>query len=91
MVVDMFKLAFPKERLGIKVLGKAFIHRQRISKLTVVYAVYGMYFLDLLQTVAATNFAWYMLVAGWGNPEVFVKVPWPGSAQPILTGLSACK
>jgi len=49
--------------------------------------VYTMYCLDLVQTVSTTYFAWFMLVDGWGNPLVFVQVPWPGVAQSILTGI----
>jgi len=51
--------------------------------------VYTMYLLDLAQTVSTTYFAWYMLVTGWGNPLVFIQVPWPGFAQPIFTGILA--
>ncbi|KAJ7156523.1 hypothetical protein C8R43DRAFT_1234758 [Mycena crocata] len=49
--------------------------------------VYGIYFLDVVQTAISTHFAYAMLVEGWGNPSVLTDLPWSSTAIPIFTGL----
>ncbi|KII84926.1 hypothetical protein PLICRDRAFT_45769 [Plicaturopsis crispa FD-325 SS-3] len=49
--------------------------------------VYGVYILDLVQTVLAAHASWALLVAGWGNPLVLVFSPWSVATIPIMSGI----
>ncbi|KAJ3918350.1 hypothetical protein F5877DRAFT_67469 [Lentinula edodes] len=37
-------------------------------------------------SIIAFTWAWRFLVSGWGNPEIFVIVPWQASAHTVLSG-----
>jgi hypothetical protein len=52
--------------------------------------VYGLYLLDLGQTVFVTDVAWAALCAGWGNRKALVYTPWGFSMTPVASGLSKC-
>ncbi|KAI0299867.1 hypothetical protein BC826DRAFT_715853 [Russula brevipes] len=53
----------------------------------VKFTVYGLYLLDLVQTVFVTDVAWAALCAGWGNRKALVYTPWGFSMTPIASGL----
>ncbi|KAI0253262.1 hypothetical protein BJV78DRAFT_1281075 [Lactifluus subvellereus] len=51
--------------------------------------VYGLYLLEIAQTVVATNVAWSTLCAGWGNPRVLVHTSWGFAMIPVVNGAIA--
>jgi len=56
---------------------------------TELYAAYGLYLLELGQTMLVTELAWADLCAGWGIESTLVLVGW-GFLNPIANGLSEC-
>ncbi|KAF8152777.1 hypothetical protein K438DRAFT_1623224, partial [Mycena galopus ATCC 62051] len=44
-------------------------------------------FLDLAQTAFSSHFAFEALASRWGDPAVFVQLPWSSCSIPVLTGL----
>lgn len=53
-------------------------------------AVYGLYLIDLVQTVCITDVAWATFCKGWGKPSVLVITVWGFSITPAVSGLSKC-
>ncbi|KAJ7114674.1 hypothetical protein C8R43DRAFT_1039185 [Mycena crocata] len=51
--------------------------------------VYGVFFLEILQTAITSHFAYSLLVTGWGNPDAFVHLAWSSLATPIFTGITS--
>jgi hypothetical protein len=51
-------------------------------------AAYGLYLLDLVQTVFVMNFAWTALCGGWGNAAALMHTNWCFSMTPIVGGMS---
>ncbi|KAJ7720050.1 hypothetical protein B0H16DRAFT_392718 [Mycena metata] len=51
--------------------------------------VYGLFLLDLAQTIIGTHLGWFFIVTNWGNPASFDIVPWSAAMIPILCGLIA--
>ena len=51
-------------------------------------AAYGLYLLELGQTLLATELAWADLCAGWGIESTLSKINWGFSMTPIANGLS---
>ena len=49
---------------------------------------YGLYLLEIGQTVFVTGIAWGDLCAGWGNPSAFAQNNWGFSMTPLTGGLS---
>ncbi|KAJ6604368.1 hypothetical protein DFH09DRAFT_307436 [Mycena vulgaris] len=49
--------------------------------------VYTIFLLECVQTGITSHFAYSILVTGWGDPSVFVKLPWSSLATPIFTGI----
>ncbi|KAJ7058078.1 hypothetical protein C8F01DRAFT_1149430 [Mycena amicta] len=49
--------------------------------------VYTLFAIDLIQTGFGSAFAYQTLVTNWGNPGVFVTLPWTGVALPFTSGL----
>jgi hypothetical protein len=49
---------------------------------------YGLYLLEIGQTVLVTGIAWRDLCAGWGNPSAFAQNNWGFSMTPLAGGLS---
>ncbi|KAJ3914083.1 hypothetical protein F5877DRAFT_71012 [Lentinula edodes] len=55
---------------------------------TLTLQVLGMiYTLELFHGICILLFGWYYTVSGWGQTEAISKFPWPGLAQPIITGI----
>jgi hypothetical protein len=50
-------------------------------------AAYGLYFLDVLQSIFATDIAWTALCRQWGNPVALVHTTWAFSMNPIVIGI----
>jgi len=46
--------------------------------------VYGVFILDVIQTVFATHLAWGYLISGWGNPAVLFQPPWSLTALSFM-------
>ncbi|KAJ7025966.1 hypothetical protein C8F04DRAFT_1238866 [Mycena alexandri] len=59
------------------------------DKLQLRILVYGLFLLDLAQTVIGTHLGWFFIVTNWGNPASFDIVPWSAAMIPILCGLIA--
>ena len=51
-------------------------------------AAYGLYLLEIGQTVLATDIAWGDFYAGWGTPSALLQINWGFSMNPLVTGLS---
>ncbi|KAH9958995.1 hypothetical protein BC827DRAFT_1217005 [Russula dissimulans] len=51
------------------------------------FTVYGLYVLDLTQTMIVTDSAWGALCSGWGNPTSLVHTTWGFPMVPIVSGL----
>ncbi|KAF8704394.1 hypothetical protein AX14_014031 [Amanita brunnescens Koide BX004] len=49
--------------------------------------VYLLLFLELIQTVLSTHWAWYILVSGWGIPSTVEALNWSAITIPIMAGL----
>ncbi|KAG8951425.1 hypothetical protein FRC04_006196 [Tulasnella sp. 424] len=49
--------------------------------------VYGLFFLDTIQTVMTTHNAWHFLSSGWGNVGVLADPGWSWIAVPLFSGL----
>jgi hypothetical protein len=58
------------------------------TPLTGFCAAYGLYLLELGQTVLVTKLAWTDLCAGWGIEGTLAHVDWGFSMTPIANGLS---
>ena len=56
--------------------------------LSIQLAVYGIFFLDVFQSIVVAAVGWQVLVAGWGRP-VNIEFPgWSFAATPFLSGVS---
>ncbi|KAJ7114300.1 hypothetical protein C8R44DRAFT_881161 [Mycena epipterygia] len=51
--------------------------------------VYGLFLVDVAQTVILTFHGWFFTVSAWGNPATFDTIPWSGPMIPVLCGLVA--
>jgi len=51
-------------------------------------AAYGLYLLELGQTLLVTEMAWADLCAGWGIPSTLFHVDWGFFMTPTADGLS---
>ncbi|KIO31275.1 hypothetical protein M407DRAFT_220375 [Tulasnella calospora MUT 4182] len=49
--------------------------------------VYGLFFLDTIQTIMTTHNAWHFLSSGWGNVGVLADPGWSWIAVPLFSGL----
>ncbi|THU85857.1 hypothetical protein K435DRAFT_684756, partial [Dendrothele bispora CBS 962.96] len=59
------------------------------DKLWIKAAVYTLFALDLVQTVAATNSSWSFLITGWGRPEHLRITEWGFAFGPFFCGISS--
>ncbi|KII83630.1 hypothetical protein PLICRDRAFT_180237 [Plicaturopsis crispa FD-325 SS-3] len=62
---------------------------QAKDQLIIKVLVYGVYALDVLQTIFATIASWDYLVKGWGNELVLAEAPWSSSALTICSPIIA--
>ncbi|KAJ7860292.1 hypothetical protein B0H13DRAFT_2355681 [Mycena leptocephala] len=46
--------------------------------------VYGLFLVDVVQTVILTFHGWFFTVSAWGNPATFDIIPWSGPIIPVL-------
>ncbi|KAJ7095513.1 hypothetical protein C8R44DRAFT_889938 [Mycena epipterygia] len=51
--------------------------------------VYGLFLVDVAQTVILTFHGWFFTVSAWGNPATFDIIPWSGPMIPVLCGLGS--
>ncbi|KAH9958992.1 hypothetical protein BC827DRAFT_536600 [Russula dissimulans] len=49
--------------------------------------VYGLYLLDIIQTVFTTEGAWRALCVGWGDPSSLIHTSWGFSMIPVVSGV----
>ncbi|KAJ7250651.1 hypothetical protein C8J57DRAFT_1667250 [Mycena rebaudengoi] len=61
----------------------------RKDSLVLRAVVYGIFILDVVQTVFATAETWDMLVLNWGNPDIVAHPFWAGGVLPMMSGLIA--
>ncbi|KAF8481647.1 hypothetical protein DFH94DRAFT_403233 [Russula ochroleuca] len=54
------------------------------------FSAYGLYLVELGQTVLVTDIAWVELCAGWGIISALSKNDWGFSMTPLASGLIAC-
>ncbi|KAJ3899840.1 hypothetical protein F5879DRAFT_975283 [Lentinula edodes] len=57
------------------------------DRLPVKFLVYIVFIFDILQTAFTTHYAWYVLAAGWGNPDTLIYTPWSLATIPPFTGI----
>ncbi|KAJ3877778.1 hypothetical protein F5051DRAFT_407527 [Lentinula edodes] len=70
--------------LGLQVY--TFYTNSAKEKLGIRILVYTLFILSVTHSIIAFTWAWRFLVSGWGNPEIFVIVPWQASAHTVLSG-----
>ncbi|KAI0087639.1 hypothetical protein BDY19DRAFT_907457 [Irpex rosettiformis] len=51
--------------------------------------VYGIFLLDILQSIIIAALGYYSLVTGWGRPSALGKLNWAFTSIPIVTGIIA--
>ena len=51
-------------------------------------AAYGLYLLEIGQTVLVTEIAWADFYVGWGIPSALLHINWGFSMNPLVSGLS---
>ncbi|KAJ3915486.1 hypothetical protein F5877DRAFT_69839 [Lentinula edodes] len=51
--------------------------------------LYIVFIFDILQTAFTTHYAWYVLAAGWGNPDTLIYTPWSLATIPPFTGITS--
>ncbi|KAJ7744041.1 hypothetical protein DFH07DRAFT_1063455 [Mycena maculata] len=51
--------------------------------------VYGIFLMQTAETAITSHFAFSLLVVRWGDPTIFVKLPWSSLATPIFTGITS--
>ncbi|KAF8182834.1 hypothetical protein K438DRAFT_1975475 [Mycena galopus ATCC 62051] len=74
--------------LGVLLLQVFGFYRRFSKERTGIKAlVCWLLFLDLAQTAFSSHFAFEALVSRWGDPAVFVQLPWSSCSIPVLTGL----
>ncbi|KAH9988923.1 hypothetical protein BJV77DRAFT_718173 [Russula vinacea] len=54
------------------------------------FTAYGLYLLELGQTVFVAEMAWADMCEGWGIPSALSHIGWGFSMNPIVCGLIAC-
>ncbi|PIL27201.1 hypothetical protein GSI_10345 [Ganoderma sinense ZZ0214-1] len=73
---------------GVSIV-QLYIYHTSFSRdpLSIQIAVYGIFFLDVFQSVVVAAVGWQVLVAGWGRP-VNIEFPgWSFAATPFLSGV----
>ena len=50
--------------------------------------VYGIFILDILQSIIIAALGYYSLVTGWGRPTALNTLNWAFTSIPIVTGIS---
>ncbi|KAF8152802.1 hypothetical protein K438DRAFT_1987814 [Mycena galopus ATCC 62051] len=74
--------------LGVLLLQVFGFYRRFSKERTGIKAlVCWLLFLDLAQTAFTSHFAFEALASRWGDPAVFVQLPWSSCSIPVLTGL----
>ncbi|KAI0085564.1 hypothetical protein BDY19DRAFT_441593 [Irpex rosettiformis] len=51
--------------------------------------VYGIYLLDIFQSLTFAVLGYYLLVSGWGRPRTLLLLNWTFAAVPFVTGVVA--
>ncbi|KAJ7743046.1 hypothetical protein DFH07DRAFT_37075 [Mycena maculata] len=51
--------------------------------------VYSIFLMQAAETAITSHFAFSLLVMNWGDPTIFVKLPWSSLATPIFTGITS--
>lgn len=51
--------------------------------------VYGLFVLDILQTIFGTHATWYYLISKWGNPTDLFKFPWSFTGVLITNSITS--
>ena len=87
LAVDVYHLSFPKDSWQTKSTGRLVGCSLR-NTCGNFDAVYGLYLLEIAQTVVVTNVAWNTLCVGWGNPRVLVHTSWGFAMIPAMNGMS---
>ncbi|KAJ3719179.1 hypothetical protein EV361DRAFT_929701 [Lentinula raphanica] len=73
--------------LGLQVF--TFYTSSTKERLGIKILVYTLFTLSITHSIIAFTWAWRFLISGWGNPDVFVIVPWQAGAHTILSGIMA--
>ncbi|KAJ7276815.1 hypothetical protein C8J57DRAFT_1177128 [Mycena rebaudengoi] len=51
--------------------------------------VYGVFFLELVQTATTTHQAWWYMITNWNDPSSLLTFPWSAMTVPTMAGLIA--
>ncbi|KAJ7021596.1 hypothetical protein C8F04DRAFT_261861 [Mycena alexandri] len=65
----------------------SYYQRFRNDRIGIRALVYGIFCLDLAQTIMLTFHGWWALVASWGRPDLLSHYPWTASMVPFMCGL----
>ncbi|KAI0753483.1 hypothetical protein C8Q80DRAFT_1152428 [Daedaleopsis nitida] len=51
--------------------------------------VYGLFILELVQTITTTHQAWWYTITNWNNPMALLSFPWSAMTVPTMAGIIA--
>jgi len=51
--------------------------------------VYGLFILELVQTVTTTHQAWWYIITDWNTPSALGGFPWSAMTVPVMAGIIA--
>ena len=88
VTIDVYYLCFPRDYWWIKFSGTLNLFALSFDSHIELGAAYGLYLLDIGQTVLVTENAWAALCAGWGIPDALLYINWGFSMNPLVSGLS---
>ncbi|KAJ7249316.1 hypothetical protein C8J57DRAFT_1239777 [Mycena rebaudengoi] len=54
----------------------------------IVQCLYGIFFLELVQTATTTHQAWWYMITNWNDPSSLLTFPWSAMTVPTMAGLS---
>lgn len=73
----------------VRLLGKCPPLRESMLKNRRV--VYGLFVLEIVQTVTTSHQTYWYMVKNWNNPGALVLFPWSAMTVPTIDGLSTCR
>ncbi|KAJ7743767.1 hypothetical protein B0H16DRAFT_1560547 [Mycena metata] len=75
--------------MGTLVMQHTYYQNFPTDRIGVRILVYGLFLVDVAQTVILTHHGWFFIVDAWGRENLFDVVPWSSTMIPILCGFVA--
>ncbi|KAJ7134824.1 hypothetical protein C8R44DRAFT_436065 [Mycena epipterygia] len=91
--MHLSRLQFVANLLNYMLLGSlimqvyTYYRKFRVDETAIRVLVYGVFCLDLAQTIVLTFHGWWALVETWGRPELLGQLPWTAAMVPFMCGL----